>query len=1690
MLFGFLTFGMSYSGFVKENVVTPILNKIADSEKKAADELVKAKTGEKKYLNKKSAVTSLPAPGPTVTITNTVAVNGGGNAVPGSQLDFTITVNSTGADATGITFQDILDSNLTFVPGSLKVTPVAVDDSYNCIGNVGIALNTAQGVLSNDVSPDGTALTAVVSTNVTHGTLSLATNGSFTYNPTAGYSGTDSFVYTLTSTNGKTSTATVNIPVSAPIYFVNSSVATNGNGTLAAPFKFVNNVTGTGSNPIFIYSGGVNSGTALTLSDNQKVIGQGATTPLATILLISVPTYSNALPSTGGTNPNFNVINLKSNNNIQGITLSGTNATMNGANVGSLKVRDVTITGGTATALNITSGGVLDCIFTSISTNGATKGISVNKSTGSIQITGNGSTAGSGGTIQNAGTRGAEFIECTNVSLKNMIFTNANTGSPCTTQTSDNSLCNAAIHLKTVTGVNLDNISITGTNNATGININNVSDFVLLNSTLTGCGSENGGNPDVGGIFALNLTGTNSITNTNVNDSFGRGFFVTNTSGTSNLTVTNCQFKNSFNKSNGASNFLFQGNGSSNNTLTLKKNDFSNAKNYGLSLRFDNTSINNIQVGGNTVADGNTIIAAAVSPGSDGMELQANGAAIVNYNVINNIIKSSFNGAFTCNIGHQGNGTLKGRINFNTIEAGGAVSNSNGISVAALGNSKHISEILNNTITQASNYGIVAEANDNGVSGSTARMDATIKNNSISVVNNAYANLGITSVSSYPASTIISAANISGNTTNTVGSLLTGTFNIASYGTTNQIILQGTNSYTSLPNRTTALKNFWDANNSNAGSAFDEDPTGGTILSGTVTPPDNTAASKPAKTTNIVVEETDPIVENQTNTEATSNQTAKSSTAKVTSGETVSFGPFTLPAAKSTIITFSATINAAISLPANTCEVTNKATVSGTNFSTVTSNVTTNSLKPANPTVTVTTENITCLGSTAVTLNATAPSGTTATWYTSETGGTSFATGATATATPTANNTTYWVASETPYCASQRVLVKTVTGTASTTSTQTETACGSYKWSVNGTTYTTSGIYPYTVGCDTKTLDLTITPITASTQTETACGSYKWSVNGSTYTTSGIYPYTVGCDTKTLDLTITPITASTQTETACGSFKWSVNGSTYTTSGVYPYTVGCDTKTLDLTITPITTSTQTETACGSYKWSVNGTTYTTSGIYPNTVGCDTKTLDLTITPITASTQTETACGSYKWSVNGTTYTTSGIYPYTVGCDTKTLDLTITPITASTQTETACGSFKWSVNNITYTSSGIYPYTVGCDTKTLDLTITPITTSTQTETACGSFKWSVNNITYTTSGIYPYTVGCDTKTLDLTINPITTSTQTETACGSYKWSVNNITYTSSGIYPYTVGCHTKTLDLTITPITTSTQTETACGSYKWSVNGSTYTTSGIYPYTVGCDTKTLNLTINPITVSTQTETACGSFKWSVNGSTYTTSGIYPYTVGCDTKTLNLTITPITASTQTETACNSYYWAINGTTYTTSGTYYTTVGCDTKTLNLTVNNSSNINNTVTLNSGLLTSNHSGASYQWYKCPNTLLSNETNQSFTPLEAGDYKVEVSIGDCKVTSDCITISRLGVIDTNKTEFKIYPNPSKGIINVVTANKGNYSIIDQSGKTIKSIHLTEDVINTINLENLSDGMYFIKSTSDNKVKVQKFIIKK
>ena len=69
-------------------------------------------------------------------------------------------------------------------------------------------------MLGNDGDPDGDPLTAALDVGPSHGTLTLAPDGSFTYTPAPGFSGVDSFSYRAgdgtTASNASTVTIVVN----------------------------------------------------------------------------------------------------------------------------------------------------------------------------------------------------------------------------------------------------------------------------------------------------------------------------------------------------------------------------------------------------------------------------------------------------------------------------------------------------------------------------------------------------------------------------------------------------------------------------------------------------------------------------------------------------------------------------------------------------------------------------------------------------------------------------------------------------------------------------------------------------------------------------------------------------------------------------------------------------------------------------------------------------------------------------------------------------------------------------------------------------------------------------------------------------------------------------------------------------------------------------------------------------------------------------------------------------------------------------------------------------------------------------------------------------------------------------------------------------------------------------------------
>ncbi len=125
-------------------------------------------------------------------------------------------------------------------PGS-NLPPTAAPDAYTARQETPLTV-PAPGVLDNDQDGNGDALTAVVESQPANGALTLNANGSFTYTPKAGYTGSDSFTYRANDGQASSAPATVTIsilPTGAnlpPLAFSDRYEGTQGTTlTIAAP---------------------------------------------------------------------------------------------------------------------------------------------------------------------------------------------------------------------------------------------------------------------------------------------------------------------------------------------------------------------------------------------------------------------------------------------------------------------------------------------------------------------------------------------------------------------------------------------------------------------------------------------------------------------------------------------------------------------------------------------------------------------------------------------------------------------------------------------------------------------------------------------------------------------------------------------------------------------------------------------------------------------------------------------------------------------------------------------------------------------------------------------------------------------------------------------------------------------------------------------------------------------------------------------------------------------------------------------------------------------------------------------------------------------------------------------------------------------------------------------------------------
>ncbi len=168
--------------------------------------------------------------------------------------------------------------------------PVAGNDAYDAVGNTELAVGTAGAqsatlaasgsLLANDSDPDGDPIVAALGSASAGASVTVNANGTFTYLPPAGFTGDDTFTYTLSDDHAHTVMATVTIHVAKRVLYVKNDGG-GSTGRVDSPFTTLAaaQAASADNDIVYVFTGdgttsGQSSGFALN-HNGERLIGEG-----------------------------------------------------------------------------------------------------------------------------------------------------------------------------------------------------------------------------------------------------------------------------------------------------------------------------------------------------------------------------------------------------------------------------------------------------------------------------------------------------------------------------------------------------------------------------------------------------------------------------------------------------------------------------------------------------------------------------------------------------------------------------------------------------------------------------------------------------------------------------------------------------------------------------------------------------------------------------------------------------------------------------------------------------------------------------------------------------------------------------------------------------------------------------------------------------------------------------------------------------------------------------------------------------------------------------------------------------------------------------------------------------------------------------------------------------------------------
>ncbi len=151
------------------------------------------------------------------------------------------------------------------------------------------------------------------------------------------------------------------------------------------------------------------------------------------------------------------------------------------------------------------------------------------------------------------------------------------------------------------------------------------------------------------------------------------------------------------------------------------------------------------------------------------------------------------------------------------------------------------------------------------------------------------------------------------------------------------------------------------------------------------------------------------------------------------------------------------------------------------------------------------------------------------------------------------------------------------------------------------------------------------------------------------------------------------------------------------------------------------------------------------------------------------------------------------------------------------------------------------------------------------------------------------------------------------------------------------------------------------------------------------------------------------------------------------------------------------------------------------------------TISEDANILTANQDSSTYQWIDCATGMpIDGEIKRSFEATENGDYAVIVGSGYCADTSDCVNLIGVGLgsIVSDAGLLRIYPNPSKGEINIQSDKMINQiRILDMTGKIVLTWTGKQQSLTELQLpQNSQKGIYIIQILTEEGIHNERFIL--